>query len=380
MEKFDAQGQIVYVEEEWVTGDTCLFNIKNPFEYATAKSKLTKIRKEFLNRLEQEGFIISYDNSKIDENNAVCLIMDDTAICNENIDIKEYKKAFDKRIFESGGEKLNYPHSVTIEEYFENPFFPAVLKNELQNGGVDKFLIETEEQLEKIKKFYNDFYKYSDYYDEFNCSIFQQLIETPTKYQTYMRVLMSTSGDVMGASLKYSKVKEQKRNPIGMFEKHFWNENSQYYLNCNGMFNYYSEGGNITFTQPSYSNEKKAILEAHNIDSNSPSIPEDVLEVASSIAKNCNRELGIMCGIDFIYNEKDKKWYYLEVQAFPAIEEWAVTKGVRLERIKSTNDYIKYCAIELEARYDALMMYMKNKLSNTNNDEQNPKIRKLEVN
>ena len=45
---FDAKGQFVFVEPKWVTGETCLFNISNPFEYNNGKIKLTKIRKEFL--------------------------------------------------------------------------------------------------------------------------------------------------------------------------------------------------------------------------------------------------------------------------------------------------------------------------------------------
>ena len=44
-----------------------------------------------------------------------------------------------------------------MEEFFINPFFPVVLKNELTNGGVDKFFIKNESQLNVIKKFYNDF-------------------------------------------------------------------------------------------------------------------------------------------------------------------------------------------------------------------------------
>lgn len=362
MSEFNAMGQVVFVEPTWVTGETCLFGINDRFIYLDAKNKLSKLRRDFLTRLESDGFVITYDKKNMDDN-VVCLIMDDLAICDDNQTIDFYKKNFDKRIFEAGGEKINYPHSLTMEEYFKNPFFPAVFKNELTNGGVDKFLIETKEQLEIIKKFYNDFSSNKEYAEAFSCSIFQQLIETPTKYKTYMRVLMSTSGDVMGASLKYSKMEEGKRSPKGLFEKYFWDTNSEYFLGCNGMFNYYSEGGNISFCQPRYSSDKKEILECHGIDSNNPKVPDDVLEVASSIVSKCNKELGIMCGIDFILNKYDNKWYYLENQAFPAIEEWADTKDIRIPRCKNTNDYIKYCAIELEARYEALMLYMKKKLS-----------------
>lgn len=371
---FNAQRQVVFVEPTWVTGETCLYNITNKMDYLQAKSKLTKLRKDFLLRLEQEGFVITLDKKDITDE-SVCLIMNDTAICDENIDISIYKKQFDNRMFEAGEDKLNYPYSLTVEEYFEKTFLPAVFKNEATNGGVDKFLIETPEQVEIIKKLYEKFSSDKRFVDAFNSCIFQQLIETPTKYETYMRVLMSASGDVMGASLKYSKGDVQKRKPEGLFEQFFLDEKSEYFLNCNSMFNYYSDGGNISFPQPRYSSDKQDILKAHGIDPNNPTIPSDVLEVASSIVQNCNQELGIMCGFDFILNEKDNKWYYLENQAFPAIEEWAVTKRITLPKGNSINDYIKYLTFELEARYDALIMYMNKKQCYKGNEQEKVKVK-----
>ena len=364
MEKFNARGQVVFVEPKWVTGETCLFMLKGQITYYDALKKLSKLRKKFLTRLEETGFVITHDKINIDEN-VVCLTMNDRAICDYDKNVDFYKEQFDKRIFSAGGEKFNYPYTLTMEEYFKKPFFPAVFKNELANGGIDKFLIETMEQVEIIKKFYNDFSNSKEYNQAFRYSIFQQLIETPTKHKTYMRVLMSASGDVMGASLKYSKLEEEKRLPKGIFEKYFWCNNSEYFLGCNGMFNYYSQGGNISFCQPKYSSEKKEILELHGIDPNNPKVPDDVLEVASSIVSKCNRELGIICGIDFILNKHDNKWYYLENQAFPAVDEWADTKDIRMPKINNVNSYIDYFAIELDARYEALMLYTKKKLSSS---------------
>lgn len=236
---FNANGQVIFIEPKWVSGDTCVFNIHNPIDRAMAKAELSRMRKSFITKLEQQGFIITYDKDDI-TSDTICFIMDNQAICNDNVDLGEYKKLFDERIFEVGGDKLNYPRSLSMEEYFENPFYPAVFKNESTNGGVDKFLIETPEQVEVIKKFYKDFSQNQKYVDAFGCSIFQQLIETPTDYKTYMRVMMSASGDLMGASLKYSRAGIQAREAEGLFEKYFCDNNSQYFLNCTGMFNYYS--------------------------------------------------------------------------------------------------------------------------------------------
>lgn len=117
MEKFNANGQVIFIESEWVTGETCLFTITDPFEYNYAKSKVTKIRKDFVKRLESEVFEITYD--KFDNRDIIYFIMNDCAITCDSNDINVYKKAFDERIFEAGGDKLNYPYFLTVEEYFE---------------------------------------------------------------------------------------------------------------------------------------------------------------------------------------------------------------------------------------------------------------------
>lgn len=360
MNNFDAKGQLLFIDPSWVTGETCLFNISDPLDYKYASGKVQKVRQQFILRLQNEGFKITYDRNNNDEN-LVSLIMNPTAICKDNLEVGVYKRLFDQRMFTAGGEKLNYPNSLSFYDYIKNPFFPAVFKNELLNAGKDKFLIENIGQVEIIKKFYELTASNPRYKMAYDNIIFQQLIDTPTEHKTYMRVLMAASGDVMGASLKYSKAKTTPLNEDSMFEPYFLKPNSKYYLKAKKMFNYYSEGGNILFSQDFFLKEEKKILKAHGINPQNPVVPEDVLEVASSIAKNCNKELGIICGIDFILNEQDGKWYYLEIQAFPAIEEWAIGKLVKSIQSNSLDDYINYLTLELEARHEALMLVMQRK-------------------
>lgn len=357
----DVGGQLLFIEPTWVTGETCLFSITNPIEHAVAKAKVTKFRKRFIEQLEEQGFVITYDRNICSED-IVYFTMNPESICAEEIAFGEYKKKYDQALFEACEGKINYPYSLNIEQYFENPFLPAVFKNELMNGGKDKFLIETAEQIGIIKKFYNDFNDNPQYKDAFDVSIFQQLIETPTEYKTYMRVLMSASGDVLGASLKYSRGSYTERPDLGMFERFLKDKTSKYFLGAKSMFNYYSGGGEISFCQPRYSYEKQEILKAHGIDPENPAIPEEVLKVSSLMATKCNNQLGIICGIDFIFNEQDKKWYYLEVQGFPAIDEYLETQRIKPPKVNNANDYVKLLELELEVRYIALMMCIKNKL------------------
>lgn len=358
--------QPLFISEEWISGESCLFTITNIFEHSKAKNILMPMRKKFMNQLQNEGFEIVTDRKNVPDN-AFYLTMNDFALCNDDIEPGVWKKLFDKKVFESGGEKFNYPRSLTMEEYFSNPFFPAVFKNEIANGGKDKFLIETPNQLEIIKSFYNDFINDSYYKQIFDLCIFQQFIETPTNYKTYMRVLMGASGDVMGASLKYSLIKRELKQDIGDLEEYFSDANSKYFLDSKSMFGYYSGGGNISFSQPRYSYEKKEILKAHNIDSDNPKVPDDVLEVSQSIVQNCHSMLGVICGIDFIYNINDGKWYYLELQAFPAIDEWADVKRIKLPKRKDLNGYLELLEIELEARHEALTLLRNKKIKNKSN-------------
>lgn len=350
---------LLFVEEEWVNGNTCISSIPI-FERERARKIIAKMRTAFLEKLRNLGFEITTNRNDVTAD-TIYFVMDQDAICDQSVPLHIYKKQFDQRMFEAGGEELNYPYSLTMEEFFSHPFFPAVLKNEFANGGKDKFLIETSEQLDIIKKFYFHFKDNPLFANEFQCTIFQQLIETPTEFETYLRVLMSASGDVMGASLKYATTSPGKVARGGIYEQYFCDQKSEYFLNCKDMFHYYSNGENISFCQPRYSLLKQEILEAHGINKDHPMVPDQVLKAASNIMQACNRELGIICGFDFIMNVHDGKWYYLENQAFPAINEWADTKHIKLRKTGNADFYLKVLELELEARYEALMLYINKK-------------------
>lgn len=71
------------------------------------------------------------------------------------------------------------------------------------------------------------------------------------------------------------------------------------------------------------------------------------------------------------YIKSDGKWYYLEIQAFPAIEEWTVTQGIKKLKKGNIDDYINYLKLSLEARYAALMMCMQKTLYGTSEETKN---------
>lgn len=356
----------IYIDPLWINGKTCLTQIKNNYDYLRAQNSITKMRKKFVEKLQEEGFLVILEKSLIDQD-TICLIMDDTALCSEDVPIAIYKRKFDEKIMASGGPNLNYPLSKSVKDYFMEPFLPAVFKNELENGGVDKFLIENEEQIKVMKSFYEEYSNDPKIKEAFDCSIFQQYLETPSRYATYLRVLVGGTGKCLGASLKYSKKIDFKRPFTGLFETIFLNSASNYFLNSKRMFNYYSGGENIYFSQPRYSSEKTSILESHGFNVGHLTLPNTVVDVCQNIMENCNRELGVLCGFDFMLNELDGKWYYLENQAFPAIDEWAHEKEINLPTSHTMNGYLKILELELQVRYESLMLLVEKRKEESKN-------------
>ncbi len=353
----------IFIEKEWITGNTCVFTIPNQFDKIAVKNGLHKMRASFVEKLKNAGHTIITERDQIDDE-TICLIMNCESLIKDPQSLEEVKDALFEKTASSAGENFHFPHSVKVREYFKNPFLPAVFKNELQNGGKDKFLISTPEQVAIIKHYYEQNKDSEEIMESFNNCIIQLFIETPTRYATYMRVLANGAGEVMGANLKCAKTDFEKSKLNAFFESIFLDPESKYYLNTTKMFNYYSGGLEIGLSQPKYSSDKQEILIAHGFDMNNLKLPEEVLDVVRNIMLNCNQEYGVMCGMDFMLNERDGHWYYLENQAFPAIEEWAKPRGISLPANHNLKNYIRYNEIELQAREEALNATIAKRLEN----------------
>lgn len=77
------------------------------------------------------------------------------------------------------------------------------------------------------------------------------------EYKREFDRIMFTSGDVLGATLRYSNRYAERRKTDGVFEQFFWNEQSEYFMNCKGMFNYYSSRDSIIPSHRRMGNEQK---------------------------------------------------------------------------------------------------------------------------
>lgn len=329
---------------------------------------------------------------------------------------EEYQSKRDAKIKECFvGEVVQEPFSIAFpEDRFpdELPKLPFVLKNMNVNGGKEKFIIRTKEQIEILKKFYHEGKEYHrkrqeqevqeewaflgdlffdengksnkgicfwviDYKKEFyKDMVIQEFIKTPTRYNTSMRILTSSSGDILCSSLKYMEPfgEQEERKYFGIYDRYLSDSSSPYYLGNESIISNTVAGGNsILLGKSGYSIEEREILAAHGIDFVTGEVPESLRRIATKIAENCRREIGAICGMDFIYDDVSKTWKYLEEHEFPMLSSYAEAYGFPYLD-DGGEDYIRFREmhnkVEMDARLRALSLFMKKKQIGTKNDEQ----------
>ena len=86
--------------------------------------------------------------------------------------------------------------------------------------------------------------------------------------------------------------------------------------------------------------------------------PKEVYEVSTSIAKKCKREIGAICGMDFIYDKNLKKWFYLEEHEHPMLV--AYSHEYNLPYSLDENNFMQYHReSDVDARLRSLSLTMK---------------------
>ena len=261
----------------------------------------------------------------------------------ECFDLDKEKTSFDKKIrkllSDEGIEKpatRDFRFRDLIEYKYKIPF---VLKNEIINGGKEKFLIATEEdyqnlinactfliyRMHKINSPYPEGDKRNNIdYDSYLNSLFsvQEYIETPTRYSTSIRVLTSSSDDVLAAFLKYNTPERitDETSLLGYLLREVFP------LSTNTITsNTLTGGNNLLIGKANCSREEQMILDKHNIPSDGY---YNLINAAKRAHSKCGRELGILCGFDFIYDESRNKWFLLEYHGRPMVGDYAVENGL----------------------------------------------------
>ena len=217
---------------------------------------------------------------------------------------------------------------------------PFVLKNETQNGGREKFLIETEKDYENllnacdvlldpkilrfIKSGNNDELKHSIDYEDYLTRNFvvQEYIETPSKYNTTVRIITTPSDDTLYTSLKYNKVEEFKDNTtmLGFLLSELFPLSTKSIVS-----NTLSGGENIQIGDPKLNGFERDLLRKHDIDSDNF---QELVTASQETHKKLQRELGIICGFDYIYDKDKQKWYMLEYHSRPMLGDYSRRQGI----------------------------------------------------
>ncbi len=402
----EGNGEEIYIDPDWIKATDeqyGYFYIPDDVETPGRKD-----RKEVLNYLLSLGYNVITDSSKVNKDTFFF-----TPCCDMHINktVDEYVKKKTEKIHNSL-EMTAVHEPLTIgftDECFPKmlPDLPFILKNEKEDGGTDKILIKTPEQLEIFKTFYEEINDYSFHeaiistkkkwklgddviFKEDGTSnspisigrinykqilktdfVMQEFIQTPTEYNTSLRVITSSSGDILCASLKYSKSDLNNSDiKYGLVDRYLSNPESPFYLGSESIISNTVAGGNsILIGKENYSDIEKEILQAHGIDPNNATVPKDIVEAATNIAVNCRREIGAISGMDFIFDNKTKKWKYLEQQEYPMMytycESYNMPYESNVENYSAFLETQRLADIDSRLRVLSLTMAKKNMFVST---------------
>lgn len=261
----------------------------------------------------------------------------------EHTTLESYKKAVDKRIQDSllqngisKPQTVQFRYNDLIEHKYQIPF---VLKNENQNGGREKFLINNEHDYENLikackylisrnllfltpeeQKDQRNLIDYNKYLNlNFNV---QEYISTPTEFNTTVRILTSSSRDLLYAALKYNKPENYVDDTtlLGYLLSEVYPLSTKSIVS-----NTLSGGENILLGEAKYGDFESRLLHSHNITSDQF---RRLIETSASINQEFHSELGIICGFDYIYSQDKNKWYLLEYHSRPMVGDYSKRQGI----------------------------------------------------
>lgn len=400
----DGNGQEIYIDidelnikPEWVNKES--YSIIFPNIPIEESNPVYEAYKEMFKILFEKGYKIITDSRLVNNDTFFFTPCLDKHI---NKSKSDYKSKKDLKIKSSLNEcGIFEPTSINFseDEFPSNlPELPLILKNEESQGGTEKFIIRTNEQLEKVKRFYNEINSYDrqrrinelrQYYDDPNVEVdekgrcnrglsinfidykeefkenmrFQKFINTPTSYNTSLRVLFSSSGDVIASSLKYSKtiINDSDKKYYGLFDRYLSNPESPYFIATESIVSNTVAGGNsILLGKEEYSNEEKSILLEHGINPDDAVVPEEIVNACNNVATNCSREIGAICGMDFIYDVSEHKWKYLEEHEYPMLYSYCEKYNIPYN-VNEKGFYTKNMLIDIQVRLDSLILTMNKK-------------------
>ncbi len=277
-------------------------------------------------KLSMKGYRIISDISRADEN--TLFITGQRQVGDPSFQ-RDYQNVVDVL---SSEYSINKPHTEyvnglkLISRGYKLPF---VFKNESINGGKEKFLIATEEDYDKLISMYlginyfsfvrtEDFLYHSRDYRHYidRHFVIQEYVNTPSVYNTSLRVLTSSSGEVMYSALKYKEpvVSNECTSLIS-----YWLTIMDPLSTKSIVSNTLSGGSNVLIGAGRYTPLEERLLADHSIGNEEFN---RVMQAASQAHVACRTELGNICGFDFIFDNVKKIWHLLEYHEKPMVGDY----------------------------------------------------------
>lgn len=230
---------------------------------------------------------------------------------------------------------VKVPLTLSVDDFAKRIFLPVVFKNNTANRGEDKYLIENKEQLRRIMALFElPESKKINLKSEF---VVQKYIKSFDDINSSLRVFTTCTGEVLSSLFLVSKDIEPKKRiknfGVDIFNpcEYLNDPTSPYYLNSKNIISNAAGGGKVIPLNLEISNlnaDEKIILTLHEINVETLSLPNTIIEQCKKIATFWGSKKGIVLGIDFIYNSKDNNWYYLETNRNPSVNGYRIFMGL----------------------------------------------------
>jgi hypothetical protein len=224
---------------------------------------------------------------------------------------------------------IRMPHTQPLQDLLDGNVMntpPVVVANNQRDGGTEKYLIETPEQLEVMSRFGSSLRPGSRQDYEV-----REFIETPSNHYTSYRVLVDGAGNVLASGLLYSQATKSyplRNAPMRSLR-------SELSHNGNGTFTWFTDirsnlstGGRVIplmgeYAQGAKNHNQAEILKAHGIDPTNPKTPEDVLGQASIVGELACRRAGLVIGVDFLADaNQNNEPVFLEYNGWPGAQTY----------------------------------------------------------
>ena len=84
-------------------------------------------------------------------------------------------------------------------------------------------------------------------------------------------------------------------------------------------------GGDNIIIGSDYTSDERRVLDSHRYDRDEF---DSLFQASKSVHEHCKKELGIICGFDYIYDFERDKWFFLEYHTKPMLKSYCNYQGI----------------------------------------------------